>query len=373
MMKKVCVYCEKWASGGIESFLFNAIAHMNLEHVAIDVVAACMEESIFTEKLRNLGIHFFELSGNRNCIGKNKKMFLQLARERHYDVLHVNAFHGGSFYYLRLAKRLNIPVRIAHGHCAGLNSGRYVWLKEVVHHCAKKMFAQDATELWACSRAAGAFMYPKGKHYQNVCRIIPGGIDVERFRFQKAQRFDMRRKMGWGDQLVIGIVGRLCREKNQMFLLEVFSHIVKMRPNSTLLFVGEGTEHDRLIQRVKELGIEQRVVFYGATDRVERLLWAMDVFVFPSLVEGLGLAMIEAQATGLPVLCSDVIPGEAHILSTVQSMSLKQPPKMWAQAVLKLQSNSSARESCADFVREAGFDSSDIAEQIAETYKNEEQ
>ena len=372
-MKRICIYCEKWASGGIESFLFNVITHMNLEHAAIDIVAACVEESIFTEELRSLGIRFFELSGNRNRMGKNRKLFLQLARERHYDVLHVNAFHSGSFYYLHLAKQLSIPVRIAHGHCAGLNSGKHAWLKELIHQCAKKMFARDATDLWACSGAAETFMYPKGKRYQDICRIIPDGIDIERFRFQKAQRIDIQRKMGLSDQLVVGTAGRLCREKNQMFLLDVFSHVLKIHPSSTLLFVGEGTEYSRLIQRVKELKIEQNVVFYGATGHVERLLWAMDVFVFPSLVEGLGLAAIEAQAAGLPVLFSDAIPAEAHILSTVQSMSLKQPPEKWAQAVLELQNSNACREACADLVREAGFDSSDIAEQIAVTYENEEQ
>lgn len=372
-MKRICIYCEKWASGGIESFLFNAITRMNLEDAAIDIVAACVEESIFTEKLRNLGIRFFELSGNRNHMGKNRKLFLQLAKERHYDVLHVNAFHGGSFYYLHLAKRVNIPVRIAHGHCAGLNSGKYAWLKGLIHQCAKKIFARDATNLWACSGTAGIFMYPKDKRYQDMYRIIPDGIDIERFRFQKKQRLDMRREMGLSDRLVVGTVGRLCREKNQIFLLDVFFHVLKVHPDSTLLFVGEGAEYDRLMQRAKELNIEQNVIFYGATSHVERLLWAMDVFVFPSLVEGLGLAAIEAQAAGLPILCSDAIPAEAHILSTVQSMSLKYPPEKWAQAVLDLQNSNACREACADFVREAGFDSSDIAEQIAAIYKNEEQ
>ena len=372
-MKRICIYCEKWASGGIESFLFNTITHMNLEHVAIDIVAACVEESVFTEKLRSLGIHFFELSGNRNRMDKNRKLFLQLARERHYDVLHVNAFHGGSFYYLYLAKRLNIPVRIAHGHCAGLNSGKHAWLKKMIHHCAKKMFVRDATELWACSRAAEIFMYPKSKRYQDICRILPNGIEIDRFRFQKTQRLDMRREMGLSDQFVVGTVGRLCREKNPMFLMDVFSNVLKMQPNSTLLFVGEGAEYIRLMQRAKELKIDQNVVFYGTTDRVEQLLWVMDVFVFPSLVEGLGLAAIEAQTAGLPVLCSDAIPTEAYILSTVQSISLKQPPEKWAQAVLELQNSNACREACADLVREAGFDSSDIAEQIAVTYENEEQ
>ena len=368
--KRICIYCEKWASGGIESFLFNVITHMNLEHAAIDIVAACVEESVFTEELRSLGIRFFELSGNRNRMNKNRKLFLQLARARHYDVLHVNAFHGGSFYYLYLARQLNIPVRIAHGHCAGLKSGKYVWAKRLIHDFAKRMFTRYATELWACSRAAAAFMYPKGRCGQDGCRIILNGVDIDRFRFQEEQRLIEREKMGLGDYLVVGTVGRFCREKNQTFLLHVFAETVKLCTNSRLLLVGEGPEHERLAQRAQELDIERNVIFYGTTDHVERLLWAMDVFVFPSLVEGLGLAAIEAQASGLPVLCSDAIPDETHILPTMKSMSLEDPLEKWAKAVLSLRSRSEYRESCASILREKGFDILNIAEQIAATYQN---
>lgn len=369
-MKRICVYCEKWSSGGIESFLFNTMTHINREDAVIDIVAARIEESVFTEKLRSYGIGFFELAGNRNCMVRNRKLFLTLARKRNYDVIHVNAFHGGEFYYLYLAKRLGISVRIAHGHCAGLNSKKHAWLKKIVHECSKKIFVRYATELWACSRAAAAFMYPKGRRSQDKCRIIPNGIDIDRFRFRKEQRVTVRRKMGLNDQLVIGTVGRLCQEKNQIFLLDVFLELLKLHPNSKLLLVGEGPEHNRLIQHAKELGIDSNTIFYGTTDHVEQLLWAMDVFVFPSLVEGLGLAAIEAQAAGLPVLCSDAIPAETYILSTMRRMSLKGSAEQWAKLLVDLWRNDEYRESCADIVREKGLNILDIAEYIATVYKN---
>ncbi len=368
-MKRICVYCEKWSSGGIESFLFNTMTHINREDVIIDIVAACVEEGVFTEKLRGCGIQFFELAGNRNHIVKNRKLFLALARERSYDVIHVNAFHGGEFYYLYLAKRLGISVRIAHGHCAGLNSEKHAWLKKMVHEGAKRLFTRYATELWACSRDAAAFMYPKARHSQHNCRIIPNGIDIDRFRFQKEQRFNIRQKMDLNGQFVIGTVGRLCPEKNQIFLLDVFVELLKLHPNSKLLLVGDGPERKRLLQKAKELGIDSNTIFYGSTEYVEQLLWAMDAFVFPSLVEGLGIAAIEAQATGLPVLCSDAIPVETYILPTMRSMSLKEPAEQWAKLLADMLRNDEQRESCADIVREKGYSISYIAECIATVYK----
>ena len=369
-MKRICIYCETWSSGGIESFIYKAITHMNLEQTAVDIVAARAEKSVFTEKLRNCGVCFFELSGDRNHMTKNRALFLCIAKERHYDAIHVNAFHGGAFYYLYLAKKLGIPVRIAHGHCAGLKGGRYSWAKRVIHDFAKGMFTRYATELWACSRTAAIFMYPKDRCGQNSCRIVLNGVDIDKFQFQMEQRSAAREKMGLDGQLVVGTVGRLCGEKNQTFLLNVFAETVKLCPNSRLLLVGEGPEHERLMQRTRELGIEQDVIFYGTTDHVEQLLWAMDVFVFPSLIEGLGLAAIEAQAAGLPVLCSDVIPEEAHVLPAMKSMSLEKPPEEWAKAVLSLRGRSGCRESCATILRERGFDISDIAAQIMAAYQN---
>lgn len=368
-MKKICIYCERWASGGIESFLTSLLFHMDRSACQIDLVASCMEESIFTKPLQELGISFYPLSGSRNRVLENRAQFLKLLREKNYDVLHVNAFHAGSFYFLRLGQKAGIPVRIAHGHCAGLNHGKYFWLKLWIHNCAKRWFARYATDRWACSRAAAAFMYPGDRHSQQACRILPNGIEIERFRYHAEERLMSRKRLGLGEQLVIGTVGRLCQEKNQAFLLDIFAEVQKIYPNSKLLLVGEGTERQRLVQRAKELRIDSDTIFYGTTDHVEQLLWAMDLFVFPSLVEGLGLAAIEAQTAGLPVLCSDRIPAEAYVLPTMQSMSLNEPPDRWAEALLNLPRDGVHREACADLVRAKGFDIGEVAARVAAAYQ----
>ena len=364
-MKKICVYCERWASGGIESFVTSLLSRMDRSACQIDIVASCIEESVFTKPLQELGISFYQLSGSRNRVLENRARFVRLLREKHYDVLHVNAFHAGSFYFLRLGREAGIPVRIAHGHCAGLNRGKYYWLKMLIHNGAKAMFTRYATQLWACSQTAAACMYPKTEE----CRIIPNGIETERFRFQGETRLEVRKKLGLCDRLVVGTVGRLCREKNQRFLLDVFSEVQKLRPDSSLLLVGDGAERESLMQRVKQLHIEADTVFYGTTDHVEQLLWAMDLFVFPSLAEGLGLAAIEAQTAGLPVLCSDVIPAEAYLSPTMRSLPLTAPAARWASLLLDLERENAHREACADDTREKGFDIGEIAAYVAAVYQ----
>ena len=345
---------------------------MDLSCFQVDIVAARMENSIFTEQLRKLGVSFYPLSGNRNRILENQRQFAALIKEKKYDVLHVNAFHAVSLSVLRLGRALGIPVRIAHAHCAGLNKGKFSRLKLLAHNFSKQLFSSYATELWACSRTAAAFMYPSARLIGDSCRIIPNGINVSRFRFCKECRHITRTGMGLDGNLVIGSVGRLCQEKNQVFLLDIFSEILKARSDSKLLLIGEGPERDHLIQRAKELCIESNTIFYGTTERIERLLWAMDLFVFPSLTEGLGLAAIEAQAAGLPVLCSDAIPSEARIIPSVQSLPLKESPARWASVLLNMQKNAGSRESCADAVRAKGYGIEDVADCIAAIYQKNE-
>lgn len=308
--RKICIYCETWESGGIESFLHNVLCHMDLSDLEVDIVVACLRPSIFTESLEKLGVQFIELSGNPRKIFENRRKIKRLLREKRYDVLHLNAFQGLQLSLLRAAKRAGIPVRIAHSHNTALRQSATRWLKMPVHRLSSMLFSDSATDLWACSSDAASFMFPRHVLQKKSWQFIPNGIDLERFRFDAQQRGEVRRELGVSDCFVIGSVGRLCYQKNQAFLLDVFAALMKQRPNSRLLLVGEGEDRQQLEEKAAKLGIADSVIFYGVTDHVERLLWAMDAFAFPSRFEGLSIAAVEAQAAGLPVLCSEHIPSE---------------------------------------------------------------
>lgn len=367
--KRICCFCERWESGGIESFLFNMYSRLDLEKIEIDIAAAELRESVFTDSLREKGVHFFELSGSQRNFPANHRLFRALLKRRHYDVLHLNVFHGFSLAYLKIARECGVPVRIAHSHNTALRRSGTKPLKLLLHYTARRRYAPCATELWACSKAAADFLFPKRLLVQNGFRFIPNGIDVERFRFNPEGRAAARKELGiGGETFLVGNVGRLCYQKNQMFLLDIFAELVKKRPESRLLLVGEGEDKKRLQARCASLGIAEKVIFYGTTDHVERLLWAMDIFVFPSRFEGLSVAIVEAQAAGLPVLCSNVLCQEAFVIPWILSAPLKSGANAWSKAIFMFPS-SVQRQECASLVKKAGFDLGEVSGSMERAYK----
>ena len=363
--RRVCCFCEKWESGGIESFLHNVIMEMDMSRLEIDIVAAQICESVFTASLKEKGVGFYELSGSQRKLGRNHKMFKQLLKERHYDVVHLNIFQGLSLYYAYLAKKAEVAVRIAHSHNTALRQSKTKWLKLLLHNAGKSLWAENAMDFWACSRPAAEFMFtPKDlRKYE----FIPNGIDVEKFRFNDEVRKKVRKDLGIEGKLVIGNVGRLCYQKNQENLIEVFAKLQSERPESVLLLVGEGEMKAELQQQVEKLGIADKVLFYGVTDKVEQLLWAMDIFVFPSRFEGLGIVAVEAQAAGLPVICSDGVPNEAVVSDLVEKVDLRSGVDSWVESISHCQIDAD-RLAVHEQVQKSGFAVADVADRIEKVY-----
>ena len=363
--RRICCFCEKWESGGIESFLHNVIMEMDMSQLEIDIAAAQICESVFTSDLKEKGVGFYELSGSQRKLGQNHKMFRRLLKERQYDVVHLHIFQGLSLYYAYLAKKAGVKVRIAHGHNSALRRSRTRWLKLALHNMAKSLLAENATDYWACSRLAAEFMFPRDvvERYE----FIPNGIDIEKFRFNDEVRKKVRKDLGIEGKLVIGNVGRLCYQKNQENLIEVFANLQSERPERVLLLVGEGEMKAELQQQVEKLGIADKVLFYGVTDKVEQLLWAMDIFVFPSRFEGLGIVAVEAQAAGLPVICSDGVPNEAVVSDLVEKVDLRSGVDSWVESILHCQIDAD-RLAVHEQVQKSGFAVADVADRIEKVY-----
>lgn len=357
--KKVCCFCESWESGGIESFLNNILLRMDLSMMQVDIIAAKIKPSVFTARLEARGVRFIELSSSLRS-AKNYTLFRELIRKNKYDVIHFNLFQGLSLYYVHIAKQEGVLSRIAHSHNTELRKSPTRWMKIILHHIGRRLFTNSATELWACSSSAGEFLFGDKKEV----RFIPNGIETEKFRFDSARYDEVRAELGLSDVFVVGTVGRLCYQKNQGFLIDAFAELVKLHPDSVLLLVGDGEQKEYLIEKSVRLGVSGKVIFCGVTDHVERMLWAMDAFAFPSLFEGLGIVAIEAQAAGLPVLCSENIPVEANITELFHVLPLN--AEMWAQRLATL--SSSDRVKYAEKVRKAGFDVAHVAEKLEKSW-----
>jgi len=363
-LRRICCFCESWESGGIESFLNNVLMRMDTTGLEIDIVAASIKDSVFTSGLKAKGIRFIELSGRlRNPT--NYHLFRTLLQERHYDVIHFNLFQGLSLRYVQIAKSEGVPVRIAHSHNTALRKSFGRRAKLLLHSIGSRLYSPAATEFWACSEPAAKFLFSKPQLDKKGYTFISNGIETERFRFNADVRKQVRAELGLTDAFVIGHVGRLCYQKNQSFLLDVLAELVKQRPESRLLLVGEGEDEAALREKAERLGVVDNVVFYGVTKRVERLFWAMDIFVFPSRFEGLGIVAVEAQAAGLPVVCSEFVPLEAKVSNDICTVPLD--VAAWADALL-LEVKARA-PAAAQAVRKTGFDASSVADRIQSVYE----
>ncbi len=331
---RIGLFCETWGSGGIESFLLNVLPYVNRDRFHIRIIAVKLESDFYLPRLLELGVEldcFPESS--RSCHARFHTFYKMLQTNR-YDILHFHLFEGMALGYVQAAKAAGIPIRIVHSHNTDLRKSFFRPLKLAVHACAKSVFSDAATHRLACSRSAASFLFSARDDSAGRWIFIPNGIQAERFSFDADRRCMMRRKLGAESELVVGCIGRLCRQKNQRFLLRAFARLHGCEPRSRLVLVGEGTDEQELRTLANASGIGNAVTFYGVSPQIPELLWAFDVLAFPSLFEGLGIAAIEAQAACLPVVCSDHVPQEAAVTELVKFLPLEAGEDGWAEALL---------------------------------------
>ena len=243
-----------------------------------------------------------------------------------YRIIHVHQ-DCLSGVILKAAQEHGVPVRIAHSH----NSKQdFNWKYPIKRFYMQKIPAY-ATALLACGKAAGDWMFG-GKPYQ----ILPNAIDLAGYQPEASCRCRMREELGIEENaFVVGHVGRFHPVKNHAFLLRVFAKIKKQRSNACLLLVGDGYLRHKIQKKAEKMGLSDCVIFTGVRQDVPQLMQAMDVFVLPSLAEGLPVTLVEAQAAGLPCVASTGVPKECNVTDLVQFLPLKAGVLAWAEQICK--------------------------------------
>lgn len=355
---RICIFCERWESGGIESFVTNLLINggFDFTRYRVVIVAAEFHRGVFADSLKKRGVVFHELSGNRYNYFLNMRLFVDILKNEQFDVVYIQAYQSLAFLYAFVAKCRRIPIRAVHSHNTELRQGRGVALKLAIHNSVKYAFCSCATDFLSCSAAAAQFMFCGSVIREKKWTFVPNGINTAQFQFSENRRRSIRNELGINEAFIVGNVGRFCTQKNQSFLLDIFKEINKTDPESVLLLVGDGDDREKLQRKAQELQIEKNIIFYGVSKQIADLLSAMDVFVFPSLFEGLGIVAVEAQAAGLPVVCSERIPDEALLLNTVSVVPLSQSASFWATTILQNKGAQIDRTLYAAKIKEKHFD-----------------
>lgn len=245
---------------------------------------------------------------------------------REYYAVWFNANDISNIDLLLSAKKHGIKHRILHSHNGNIPK-RLV--TRIFSHLNINKMKHVVTDRWACSRAAGDFMFC-GEPYE----IIPNLVDAKKFAFSQDARTKIRGEYDWEDNFVVGTIGRLSEQKNQLFLLELMPALLERIPSLKVVIIGEGEFKEALIAKAEELDLKGHFQLLSPKDNISEILSAFDCFVFPSLYEGLSLAALEAQFNGLPCVMSEGVSRETEISKATEFVSLLEPNK-WVNAIAK--------------------------------------
>lgn len=346
-MKKILMYGMSDDRGGIETYVMNVFRHMDRSQYEIWFTSAC-DQICFEHEIKALGGKIVHIIGSRHNYPVYKKSLNCVFRQK-FDAIFFNVCDLISIDVLKCAKRVGVPVRVVHSHNAG-RDGKM----NLIHGCAEKFHRRYikgyATDLWACSTVAGDWMFGKQPY-----KVISNGIDAEAFQYSKANGEAVRKEMGISENtLMICMVGRLTKQKNPLLALDIFAVVIKKRPESVLLVVGDGELKEAVTKRTEELGISKQVIIAGIRSDIPDVLSASNIYLMTSLYEGLPFVLVEAQASGLPCVVSDKVSDEVNITGLVKYVPLQASAETWADAILN--ASDSGRECAYEQVAQKGYD-----------------
>ena len=330
---KILMVLGNTRRGGTQAFIMNVLRNIDLNRFQIDFAINMDFDGGWGPEMRSLGSNIFIMPVfkvyNWLSFVQAWKSFLRANR---YDIIHGHTTNSAGI-YLNIAKKYGCGT-IAHIHSTGFRGNA---IERVMKRLFSRLAKNNADYWFACSPKAAHLIYDdefkKYPHYYEM----PNAIDVKRYFFNQNTRKLIRKDLGVDDKTYLcGHVGTFSTPKNHSFLIDIFTEIQKKEPNAKLLLIGEGILKESIIQQAKNNGVFDKIIFRQNLANVNEHLMAMDLFIFPSLFEGFGMASLEAQATGLNVIQSDVIPKETLLTEGVKTMSLSATPFEWASVGLAM-------------------------------------
>lgn len=350
--------------GGAESMIMNLYRKIDRSKVQFDFIVHTGEKGNFDDEIKSLGgiiYHIPRYNGNNHM--RYKKIWEKFfERHQEYKIIHGHVRSTASI-YLKIAKEYGLTT-IAHSH----NTSSGVGISAIVKNILQYPIRYTADYLIACSILAGKWLFGERACRKKNFFILKNAIDTKTFIYNENVRVEKRQELKIQDKFVIGHIGRFHPQKNHEFLIDIFKELHDTIDNAILMLVGDGKLRNLIEEKVNNLGLIDSVLFTGVRNDIPELLQAMDVFVFPSLYEGLGIVTIEAQAAGLQCVVADTIPKEAYVTDKVQTLSLKKSAEEWGSVILKCYLTKKVRSDTSKMINEAGYNVNENAKWISEFY-----
>lgn len=370
---RVLHYIGRLGSGGVEKLLVSLLENLDRDVIVFDFLLwNNSQKGFYDDYVQKIGAQLFYLNLDeydnkaKRAFMKAVKLYSFLKRSD-YSVLHLHGTQPMQYIYAFLAKKAGVKTVIIHAH----NTQSLTGLRTKVLPVFKTLFWKYPSYYLACSQEVADYMWPKGLTKDNGCVLI-NGIDFSKYNFSEDKRRTFRRENNIEDKFVVGHIGRFAKQKNHRFLLDVFYQVQKRITESVLLLIGEGKLEFEIRRQAEELGIDDKIIFFGTTKDVPSALMGMDVMCFPSLYEGLGIVAVEAQAASLNVIVSEGVPDSANISSYYHKLSLSDSENLWADEVCSFINNSNRNSNMQCFSR-SQYDIRETACKLLQIYRNLEE
>lgn len=347
--------------GGAETVVMNYYRNIDRSRIQFDFLVHRQKRGVFEDEIESLGGRIYRMPPvSIMRLAEHKKKIRQFFKEHmEYRIVHGHMGETGTFIY-EAAKEAGIPVRICHAHLAGMLFDA----KTIFRAYLRRRCRNSVTYRFACGKDAGKWLF--GKKNDDIV-ILKNGVETDKFIYNKTVSDCMRAKLGIEGRFVIGHIGSFYPPKRHEFLIDIFYEIHKRDPRSMLVLVGEGALMKKIEDKVRSLGLHNDVIFLGTRSDVEKILQGFDVFLLPSLFEGLPVSLIEAQASGLKCIASSSVSSESNITGNVEYISLNDPATRWAERVLAYKCNY-VRTDTSSLIKSSGYDITENAKVLAELY-----
>jgi len=316
--------------GGIENFVMNVYRNIDRDKIQFDFAFLENREGYFDKEALELGARIYYYKSDKNTLWNHYSSLSKIIKKNGpYAAVHSHIYFF-SGYILWIAKRCGVPIRISHSH--ETKKGRKETLMRKIYESLMRMLIKgNSTNCLACSDAAGKYVFSNYMNYQ----VLYNGIDLKRFTFEEAKRIEYRNKLEVNEKKVILNVGRFTDQKNHEFIIDIFAETLKRKKDVVLVLIGTGPLKETIENKLRRLGIFDKVIFLSNIMDTENYYRAADVFILPSKYEGMSIVSIEAQSTGLYSLLSGNITREVGATEIVEYLDIKDPC-VWADKILKV-------------------------------------
>lgn len=328
---RVAQIMGKWIGGGVESVVMNYYRHINRTQIQFDFICDDDSTDIPYEEIEKLGGKVILIPPYQKVF-KYHNALKKVLKDGNYKIVHSH-INTLSVFSLFAAKCAGVPVRIAHSHST---TNKKEKKKNLLKQVLRPFSRLCATDYMCCSELAGRWLFGNKEYNKGNVYLLNNAIDLDQFKYDEKVRKEKRKELNISDDtLVIGHVGRFVEQKNHRFLIDIFNEVHKEKKNSILLLAGQGPLMDEIKEKVIKLELEDNVIFLGQRNDINELYQAMDLFLFPSLYEGLGMVVVEAQVSGLSCVVSTAVPQIAKVTDGIIFINLDSQLKKWTDEIIK--------------------------------------